>query len=192
MHVLAEDLDRVLVSTHGAVRAESEEHRPDRVGRFDVQCRVVVKARLRDVVDDAYGEPSARALGGERLEYPCDHPRGELLRREPVASADDPRQHPVVVLVGLGHGRDHIEEKRLADRAGFLRTVKHRDPLHARGQRLDQRPDRKRTVQPHLRQADALTPRCQPGDGLAHGFRAGPHHDQHSIGLRVSAVLDEP
>jgi hypothetical protein len=46
----AEDLDRVLVRADGAVRAEAEEDRPDRVSGLDVQRRVIWQAGAGYVV----------------------------------------------------------------------------------------------------------------------------------------------
>ena len=167
-----EDLDRVLVRADRSVRAEAEEDRAHRVGRLDVERRVVVEARPGDVVVDADREPAPRPLARELVEHAGDHARRELLRRQAVAAADDPRHDlPLAVGVRLGQRGDRVEEERLADRAGLLRPVEHGDAAHARGQRLDQRLRRERPVQPHLRHADPLAARVERGHGLPDGLR---------------------
>ena len=70
----AEDLDRVLVRPDGPVRAQAEEDRAGRVGRLDVERRVVVEARSRDVVDDADREAAPRSLGLQLVEDPATMP----------------------------------------------------------------------------------------------------------------------
>ena len=110
-----EDLDRVLVRADRPVRAEPEEDRADRVGRLDVQRRVVGQARAGDVVVDADREPAPRPLARELVEHAGDHARGELLRRQAVAAADHPRHDlALAVRVRLGQRGDHVEEQRLA------------------------------------------------------------------------------
>ena len=93
---------------------------------------------------------------------PATMPGRELLRGQAVAAADDPRHHrPLAVGVRLAERRDHVEEQRLADRAGLLGPVEHGDPAHGRGQRLEQRLRRERPVQPDLHHADALAARVE-------------------------------
>ena len=153
----AQDLDRVLVRPDRAVRAQAEEDRADRLGRLDVQRRVVVEARPRDVVGDADREPTPRPLACELVEHTGDHARRELLRGEPVAPPDDRRDHPpAVVGMRLAQRRDDVEEERLAERARLLRPVEDGDPADARRQRLHQRLRGERPVQPHLHHADLL------------------------------------
>ena len=175
----AQDLDRVLVRPDRPVRPEPEEDRADRVRRLDVQRRVVVEARLGDVVDDADGEPASRLLACELREHAGDHARRELLRRQPVAAAGHPR-HDLALAVGvrLAEGGDDVEVERLAHRAGLLGAVQHADLPHRRGQRLDQRLRREGPVQPHLDHADLLVPLVERGHRLRDGLRTGAHHDQ--------------
>ena len=185
--LVPEDLDRVLVRADRPVRAQAEEDRAHRLGRLDVQRRVVVQARPGDVVLDADREPASRPLSRQLGEHARDHARRELLRGQAVAAADDPRHHrPLAVRERLGQRRDRVEEERLADRAGFLRPVEDGDVAHGRGQRLDQRLRRKRPVEPHLRHADTLAARVERRHGLLHRLPARPHHHEHALGLRVA------
>ena len=157
--LVAQDLDRVLVRADRAVRAQAEEDRADRVGRLDVQRRVVGEARPRDVVGDADREPAPRPLARQLVEHTGDHARRELLRGQAVAAADDRRHHrPLAVAERLAQRGDHVEEERLAERARLLRPVEDGDPADARRQRVEQRLRRERPVQPHLHHADPLAP----------------------------------
>ena len=159
MHSLlgAEDLDRVLVRPDGPIGAQAEEDRAGGVRRLDVERRVVVEARSRDVVGDADREAATRPLGLQLGEDARDHAGSELLRRQPVAAPDDPGHH-LELAVGerIRHRRDRVEEERLPDRPRLLCPVEHGDAPHARRQRLDQSLCRKRTVEAELHDADAL------------------------------------
>ena len=123
-----EDLDRVLVRSHRAVGAQAEEHRAHGVGRLDVEGGVVGEARAGDVVVDPDREPSPRPFSTELREHARRPSRGELLRGQSVAAADDPRHHrALAVRVSLAQRAQHVEEQRLAEGAGLLGPVEHRD-----------------------------------------------------------------
>ena len=188
----AEDLDRVLVRADRAVRAEAEEDRADRAGRLDVQRRVVRQAQAGHVVVDADREPGPRPLAGEFREHAGHHARGELLRRQAVTPARHQRQHRALTAgVRLGQRGDHVEEQRLAVRAGFLGPVEHGDPADAGRQGVEQRLHRERPVQPDLQHAHPLALAAQVGHGLADGLGRRAHHDDHPLSLRVSGVIHD-
>jgi hypothetical protein len=88
----AENLDRVLVRADGAVGADAEEHRPQRVGGLDIEFWVVGDAGSGHVVVNADCEVRSWALAGQFVENPGDHGGGELLRRQAVAPPAHPRQ----------------------------------------------------------------------------------------------------
>ena len=92
----------------------------------------------------------------------------------------------------LGERREHVEEQRLAERTGLLGPVEHGDALRARRQRLRQFAGRERSVEPELCHADSLTLRLQEGNGLARSLPARSHQHQHSFGLGMPAVVDQP
>ena len=189
----AEDLDRVLVRADRAVGAEAEEHRSHRVGRLDVERVVVREARVGHVVGDADREAPLGSLAGELVEHGGDHPRRELLRRQPVAAADHLRhQLALAIRVGLAQRREHVEEQRLAERSGLLGPVEHGDAARGGRQGRDQLLRRERAVEPDLCHADALAAGLQVAHRLARGLGAGAHQHEHALGLRVAAVVDEP
>ena len=85
------------------------------------------------------------------------HRRGEVLRRQPVAAADDPR-HRCALAAGHGRGerRHHVEIERLARGAGLLGLLEHRDRANGLRQRGEEGLGGERAVQPHLQHADLL------------------------------------
>ena len=131
-------------------------------------------------------------LARELLEHAGDHPRRELLRGQPVATADDGRhQLALPGVVVLAQGREHVQEKRLAEGARLLGAVQHGDAPHASRERPRQLARRERPVEPDLRDAHPLPLRLQVRDRLAGGLPARSHHDQHALGFGVAAVVDQ-
>jgi hypothetical protein len=54
--LLADDLDRILVGAHGAVRAQPVEQRPDRARIFGRKLGIEFQAGMRDVIRNSDGE----------------------------------------------------------------------------------------------------------------------------------------
>ena len=94
---LTEDLHRCLVGADRAIATEREEHRLS--GALPIGTRtiggvgLIVKARARDIVDDADGESSAGLICLEFGQDPPGHRRGELFGTEAVPAPDHPRHH---------------------------------------------------------------------------------------------------
>lgn len=84
-----DDLDGVLVCADGAIAAQPEEDGSNHIVGLGPAALVDVEAGVGDVVDDADGEVILRRVGREFVENRPHHGRGELLRRQAVASADD-------------------------------------------------------------------------------------------------------
>ncbi len=196
--VRAEDLDGVLGGADRAVGAEPVEDRAHRPVGVEVEVGVDGQARAGHVVEDPHREARPRpsvAVGvdDELREHRGGHRRGELLGREPVATADHPG-HPLAAAVtaGLGERRDHVEVQRLAVGAGLLGAVEHGHRPHCRGQRVEQRPGGERPVQAHLQHADPL-PAGVEGLGCGGGgLGTRPHDHHHALGVRGAGVLDDP
>ena len=89
--VLANDLDRVLIGANRAVRAEAVEHRAHHLVGLGGEFRVAHQAVVGHVVVDAHREVVLGLGGDQVLEHRLDHRRRELLRREPIPSAEHPR-----------------------------------------------------------------------------------------------------
>ena len=161
--LLADDLDRVLVGADRAVGAEAVEHRRRR--RRPARCRTTRshgERRVRHVVDDADGEVVLRRVLRELVEDRLHHRRRELLRRQPVAAADDARlrcERRRAFGARFGERGDHVQVERIAERARLLRAVQHGDACGRSRQRREERARRERAVQPHLQHADLLAAR---------------------------------
>ena len=145
------------------------------------------------VVVDADGEPGAGRVGGQLVEDGLDHGRVELLRRQPVAASDDPRQRrdgrPAD---GVDERRGHIQQQRLAGGARLLGAVEHRDRPHRRRQRVDETVHRERPVEADLDQADLLAPCDEMVDDLVRALGARAHHHHDPLGLGMPDVVEQP
>ena len=86
--VFADDLDRVLVRAHGAIRAEAVEHGSHHVVGLDGKIGIVIEAGMAHVVMNADGEVVFRFRRRQVVVDGLDHRGGELFRGETVASAD--------------------------------------------------------------------------------------------------------
>ena len=94
---LANDLDRRLVGPHRAIGTQAIKHGPHLSG---VGMEVVVEGQgaVGEVVVDAHREVVERAglarhqQGPQMVKHRLHHRRGELLRRQPVATAQHRRQ----------------------------------------------------------------------------------------------------
>ena len=128
----ADDLDRILVGRHRAVRAQAPEH-----GVLQCACGVAaesnipIQRKIRDVVTDANRELAFRHGLRQFGKYRRHHARRELLAAEAIASADHARHATNTICRSLGQGCQHILVERLAIRAGFLAAVQHGYRAHA-------------------------------------------------------------
>ena len=95
--VFGDDLDAVLVGADRAIGAKAVEDGAGDVVALDGEGRVDCEAGVRDVVVDADGEAVARGEASlavplrEFVERRLHHRRREILGRDAVAAADDPR-----------------------------------------------------------------------------------------------------
>ena len=187
----ADDLDRVLVGAHGAVRAEAVEQRAHRLRVFGREGRIVTQAGVRDVVVNANREVVLRLRLGHLVEDALDHGGSKFLRREPIAAADDCR-HGVRQAGGVftQYGEDVLIE-RLAQCAGFLAAVENGNRLHRRGQRGQEGLRVKRPEQANLDHADLLALLDHQVRSLFGRFGAGAHEDDHALRIGRAIVIEE-
>ena len=181
--MVADDLDRVLVGTDGAIAAEAPEHARGGAGRFGDDHFIDRQRKPGHVVVDADGEVVG-ALTVQMLVDREHHRRGELLAGEAVAAAD----HGDVL---VRQGGLHVEEQRFAERAGFLAAVEHRDLFDGRGQRLHEHVGGERTVQPDLQQAELLSLGVQIADRFFDRFAAGTHRDDDLVRIGGADIVEE-
>ena len=194
VRLLGDDLDRVLVGADGAVGAEAEEHGALDVVGLDVELGVDRQRGVRHVVHDADREVVLGLVLGGFVVDRLDHRRGELLRRQTVASRDHPRRLDERRLAGVGRlaqRGDDVEVERVADRARLLAAVEHRDRPHGLRQGGDELGDRERPVQPHAQHADLLARLERPLDVLGGGVAARAHDDDDALGLGVAEVVEQ-
>jgi hypothetical protein len=81
IRLFADDLDRILVGPHSAVRAEPVEKRADNGLGLDVKARIERQRGERHVVDDADRKVILRPILRELVEDRLDHRRIEFLGR---------------------------------------------------------------------------------------------------------------
>ena len=191
--LLTDDLDRVLVRSNGAVGTQAIEDTANDVGRLGDEPRVVLEARVRDVVRNADREVVPRRCRREIVEHALDHRRGELLGREAVAPADDSR-HLEAALVGhrLGERRHHVLIEGLAGRTGFLGSIEHRDRLGGAGNSVQQMTRRKRPEQVDLHDAQLRAAAIQVRRWSPDGLDARAHEHDHVLGVGGAEILEQP
>jgi hypothetical protein len=158
---------------------------------------------MRDVVDDSDGEAASRrcvtvrgvavaGLARQLVEDGAHHRGREFLGREAVASADHARhRRERAVLHGLRERRAHVLVQRLAERAGLLGAIEHRDRLRAARQRREERGRGEGPVEADLEHADAsrrARSRARPARGPSR--RPSPS-SRHALGLGVADVVEE-
>ena len=133
----ADDLDRILVRAHRAVRTQPVEQRPHRLRVLGRKRRIVLQARMAHIVVDADREVILRGEPCQLVEHTLHHRRRELLRRQPVPPANHTRHRCKRQRRRLlRQHRHNVLVKRLAARARLLGAVQHRNRLHRCRQRL--------------------------------------------------------
>ncbi len=190
IRLFADDLDGVLVGAHGAVGAEAEEHGIGDAGMADEERGVQIQAGVGDVVGDAHGEPVFGLVLFELVEDRLDHGRGEFLRRQAVAPADDLGQGGEGAVGGrLREARQHVLVERLAVGAGFLGAVEHADGLGGRRQGREEVLQRERAVEAHHDGPDLFALLLQFLDRFQRGFGAGAHQHDDALGVGRADVV---
>jgi hypothetical protein len=131
-------------------------------------------------------------LARQLVEDGAHHRGREFLGREAVASADHARhRRERAVLHGLRERRAHVLVQRLAERAGLLGAIEHRDRLHAARHRREERGRGEGPVEADLEHAEHLAARVRVLDQLVGRLRARAHHHDHALGVGVSDVVHE-
>ena len=185
---VADDLDAVLVGADRAVRAEAVEHGAHHLGVLGVEGRIEVEREVGDAVPDAEGEVVARPGLAELVVHGLDHGRRELLGREAVAAAHDPRHGAA----GLGERGEHVEVQRLAERARLLGAVEHGQGPDRLRQRRHEVLRREGPIKADLDEAHLLAGPHEVQGGLVRRFAPRAHHDDDALGVRRTHVVEEP
>ena len=191
--LFADDLDRVLVGAHRAVRAQSVEQAALHGIGLGGEAVVHGKRGVGHIVVDTHGEV---VLGCRLLEivvHRLDHGRGEFLGRQTIATAHHlgHGERQLARRLGLGQRRDHVLIHRLASAARLFRAIQNRDGLDRLGQRGHQMVHRERSEEAHLDHADLLALLGQHIHGLVHDLGAGSHDHDHALGIRRAHVVEQ-
>ncbi len=188
----ADNLDRVLVRAHRAIRAHAVKHRAHRLGVFGRKVGIVIQAGVRHVVHDADGKVILGALLLHLVEHAPDHGRRKFLRGEAIASADDARHgRREARRYGLGKGRHHVQVERLARAARFLGAVEYGNRLDGGRERFDKALHREGAIQAYLEHAQLFAARVQILDSLLRDLAARAHNDDHTVGVRRADVVEQ-
>ena len=190
--LLGDDLDGVLVGTHGAVSAQAVEEGAGHIGGLHIEAGVVGQGGVADVVHDADGEAVLRLVLLQVLVHGLDHGRGELLGGEAVAATHDLGvEGGVALLPALVQGGDDFQVHGLGGGTRLLAAVQHGQLLDGGGQGADELGDGEGPEQADLQDADLLALLEGVLDVLVGGVAAGAHDDDHALGLGVPVVVVE-
>ena len=191
---LADDLDGIFVRADRAVCAEAVKQRAHHFVGLGGKFRVILEARMRDIIVDADGEMILRRGHGQIVEHGLDHRRREFFRRQTVAAGEDGGNRFQMRAAGgrfLHQSRDAILIQRLARRARFLRSVEHRDFTDGCRQRFHKAFAVERTIQPHFDHADFFAVMVQIFHRFIGGFAAGTHQHDDAFRIRRADVVEQ-
>ena len=183
--IVADDLDGILVSAHGAVAAKTPELTADHFLVGEGQAGPNGQRAVCHIIFDTHSEAGERLILQQVIENRLDLSRGGVLGGETVTAAADVGG---VLAVGVGGADGQIQ--RIARRAHFFAAVQHRDLLHRFGQRLQEVFCGERVEQMDLQIADLFPLGVQVRHGLP-GCAADRTHGHDDPGRIRSAVVVE-
>ena len=185
--MIADDLDRVFVRAHRAVRSETVEFaRGGAFGRGVVLFREIERG-VRHVLVNTDGEVVFGLLRFEVLVNRKHHGRVEFFRAETVSSADDLNAFRAF----FKQRGANVEVKGFAERAGFLRSVEHGDFFAGFGNAGNEFVRNEGAVKTDFDQAVFLAFGVELVDGFFHRFRARTHDDDHFFRVLRADVIEE-
>ena len=185
--VVADDLDGVLVGAHGAVAAQAPELALDGAFRGGVGGVLLHQGGVGDVVHDAHGEV---VLGGV-LSQVLIHSEHALGRRVLGAQTIAASHNGLIGDAGAGQSGDHVQVQRIAQSAGLLGAVQHRNLLGGGGDGGDQLVRAEGAVQADLHQADLLALGVQVVDDLLSHVADGAHGDDDAVRVGSAVVVEQ-
>ncbi len=148
---------------------------------------------MRHIILDAHSEVVPGSGGLQVVKNRLDHRRGEILRGQPVAAAHHLRHGldpPPARGDAFRQGGDDIQVQRLAQGAGFLGPVQHRDGLDARWQCFDKSLAAEWPVEAHFNDADLGSAFIEIFHRLMRRLAARAHQHHHPLGVRIAHVLE--
>ena len=189
--VLADNLDGVLVGTHGTVGTQTIEHAAGHGVGLGGEARVVGNGEAGHVVLNTHGKAGHGGVLLELVEHTLHHGGGEFLGAQAVAATHDDGhgKGQGALHIGIAQGLHHVLQQGFAQAAGFLGAVEHGNLLHRRGQGGNHVLCREGTVQTHLQHADILA--AQGLHGFKAGLSTGAHDDDDAGGLGAADVFHQ-
>ena len=182
----ADDLDGVLVGTHGAVGAQAPELAADGALGLGEQGSAHGQGQVGHVILDADGEVVLGLLQQQIVEHGLQLGGGGVLAGQAIASGED---QGAVRLVDIG-GADVLIQG-LADGTGFLHTVQHGDALHGLGHGGHQVLAGEGTEQVHLQEAHLLTLGVQIIDDLLGAAGHAAHGHDDALCVRRAVIVEQ-
>ena len=188
---LSDNRSAVLVGADGAVRAEAIEHSLRYRGRYDAERGIDIEAGVTDIIDDAHREAVFGVGFFQLVEHGLCHGGREILRREPIATANHTRHgDPRPSRHGLGQGGHDIEIERFPGRSRFLGPVEDGNRPATARQRRKKVLRGERAIEPNLEDADLCAAPAQRLRRRAGGLRPRSHQDDHVLGIRRPVVIE--
>ena len=184
--VVTDDLDGLLVGTHGTVGAQTEELALHGAGGHGVDLFFNVEAQVGHVVVDAHGEVVLGSQAQHVVEHGLGHAGGEVLGAQTVTAAHDGGSFAL-----FHEGSAHVLVQGLAQGTGFLGAVEDGDGGGGGGDGLQQVFGREGTEQMHFHQTHALAAFVQVVDGFLDDFTGRTHADDHAVGFGVAHIVEQ-
>ena len=187
---VTDNLDGVLVGTHGTVGTQTEEHSLEEVA-FQLEVRVDGEARVADVVVDTDGEACFRSVLGEFVVNGLDHSRGEFLGGKTVAATDHLRHSHLAGHHGFGNGGQGVLEERFASGTRFLAAVEDGNLLDSLRESGNDGFHRERTVQADVHETDLFALGVEVLDGVTDGAGRRTHRNDHAVSVGGTDVVHD-
>ena len=186
--VVADNLDGVLVRTHGAIAAQAPELALDGTRSCGVGAiGIFGKAQIRNIVHNANGETRLGSIFLQLFVHGEQRRRRRVLRAQTVTTARY-RDTASALRVQRAH---NILEQRLAHGARLFRAVQNGN-LRARCRNgRNETVGSKRTIQTHLDQADFFAMCIQVINDFFRNIADRTHGNNHTIGIFGAIVIEQ-
>ncbi len=190
----ANNLDRILVRPHRPIRTQSIEQRTYRPRVLRRKLRVILQARMRNVVLNPDREMILGRWLFEFVKNALHHGWRKFLGRQSIPSTHhsrmrrEPRRSPKR---RLAQRSNHILVKRLPECSRLLGPVQHRNRLDRLRQRRNKCLSSKRPVQPHLQQPKLLPLQVESADRLFRSPRTRTHQHHDSFRVRCPKIIEQ-
>ncbi len=192
--LLADDLDGIFVGAHRSIGAQTEEHGPHHLRRFDVKIRVDWQRQMRDIIHNAHCKAPLGIRGRQFVEHRLDHGRRELFAGQAIAATEHQRQFALGPSGRAGRPRlhqrgEHILIQGFTRRSRFLGAIQNGDSPDLRRQSGNKLSRHKRPVQSDDYRADLFPALDQVVNRFRGGFGAGTHQHHHPLGLGMADIF---